>query len=233
MERSSGKEVRSYDCLSRYYDYLLNDEDAYELWMKYIREKEFSDVLELAAGSAMLSKILKREGHNVIASDISEAMKTASLRNFDGEYLIIDMRDISIDRSFDLIVCAVDSINYLDECDLDKVFSSVYDHLKQGGRFIFDTHSPSRLDEFEDDYIEEGFLDDGTAYQWTIFADDLNGVIDQHFCFYFDDGPLEEHHIQHVFEADTLKTKLESAGFSVRLIPDFIENEKMLVIAEK
>ncbi len=105
------KDVDNYEILAKYYDALLQDEESLKYWLDYIHKLKGKDILELASGSGVMAKILKNEGYNVVASDISEAMKKASKQNFDGEYLILNMIDFKLDRSFDIILCICDSIN--------------------------------------------------------------------------------------------------------------------------
>lgn len=227
----NSREVKSYDCLAAYYDELLASPEDFERWLAYVHQKPCHTVLELAAGSALFSALLEKEGMEVTALDISEKMKEAALKNFSGTYLIGDMTDFNLHKQYDLITCVVDSINYLNEDQLNKCFQCVYKHLKPGGRFIFDSHHPFRLEEFTDDYIEEGFLSDNVGYQWMISSEDDD--ILQHFSFYFADGMIEENHYQHVFTEELLIEKLTAAGFAVKVVPEFIQGEKMLFIGEK
>ena len=92
MEGSANsKNVSNYEVLAKYYDDLLQDEEALSLWLKYIESEPFNTVLELASGSAVMSGILKNKGYDITASDISEQMKDAAKKNFDGQYLILNM----------------------------------------------------------------------------------------------------------------------------------------------
>ena len=232
MERSTNsKNVGNYDVLAKYYDELLQDEEALSLWLKYIEEKPFKDVLELASGSGVMAGILKNKGYNVTASDISEAMKIASENNFDGEYLILNMIDYHLDKKYDLILCICDSINYLQVDELDNFFKCAYEHLNVNGRLIFDMHSIKRIEEFKEQYIEEGFVCD-VPYQWTIMSDEYDNLINEHFTFYTDDGMIQENHTQNVFDINTVVTKMEKM-FDTRVIDDFVEDEKILIIGEK
>lgn len=136
------KNVDNYSVLAKYYDSLLQDEDSLYLWLEYINKyTKGKDVLELASGSGVMANLLKKEGFNVIASDISKDMQEVAKTNFDGEYLIIDMTNFHLNKKFDLILCMVDSINYLSDYNqIKSMFLNVYEHLKEGGVFIFDMH---------------------------------------------------------------------------------------------
>lgn len=226
------KDVASYDVLAKYYDELLQDEESLSLWLKYIEETDFETVLELASGSGVMASILASKGYDVIASDLSSSMKDVSRNNFDGEYHIINMIEFDLGKTFDLVLCICDSINYLVEDELDSMFKSVYKHLNNGGRFIFDMHSLKRLDEFVEEYIEEGSLEDA-FYQWSIVSDKIDNSLNERFVFFFDDELVQEHHTQHVFRPEVVIKKLEDVGFKVRRIEDFVEDEKELYIGEK
>ncbi|MBR0461437.1 MAG: class I SAM-dependent methyltransferase [Erysipelotrichaceae bacterium] len=232
MERSD-KEVREYEYLARYYDFLLGDEEGFSLWLEYIEKEPFKTCLELASGSGVMARILKDKGYEVTASDISDEMIEVAGRNFDGEYLRLNMIDFELHRTYDLVLCIVDSINYLYEEELETMFKSVYRHLNEGGRFIFDMHHKERLNEFAEEYIEEGQIDEDTYYQWTINADKDENTLNEHFTFYTPDGMIQEHHTQNIFDPNMVREKMENCGFDTEMIEDFVEDEKVLVIGRK
>ena len=225
---AKSRNVSNYEILARYYDELLQDEEALSLWLRYIEEEDFRSVLELASGSGVMAGILHRKGYDIIASDISEAMKEAARNNYSGEYLILNMTDYSLDRKFDLILCICDSINYLYEDELDSFIRCAYEHLNEKGRLIFDMHHKERLNEFAQQYIEEGYVS-GIPYQWTIMSDQFDSTISEHFTFYTKDGMIQEHHTQNVFNLDKVVEKMKDY-FDVRVIEDFVEDEKILIV---
>lgn len=229
----SNKEVKEYEYLAKYYDYLLGDEEAFDFWLEYINAKDYHTVLELASGSGVLAGILKKQGKDVTASDISKEMKEVATNNFDGEYLILNMIDFDLHKKYDLILCVCDSINYLYEEELEQMFKSVYKHLNDGGRFIFDMHNPKRLKEFDEEYIEECQIDENVYYQWTINSDTFDRTVNEHFTFYTPEGMIQEQHTQNVFEPSVVKEKLESVGLEPEVVMDFIEDEKILFIGTK
>ena len=232
MEGSANsKNVSNYEVLAKYYDELLQDEDSLSLWLKYIEEEPFNSVLELASGSGVMAGILKNKGYDIIASDLSTSMKEVSRNNYDGEYLILNMIEYNLNRKFDLILCICDSINYLEPNELDSFFKCAYEHLNDNGRLIFDMHSMARINEFKDQYIEEGIILD-TPYQWTIMSDEYDNLINEHFTFYTKDAMIQEHHTQNVFNVDFVKDKMNKL-FNTKIIEDFVEDEKLLVIGKK
>lgn len=232
MEGSRDRTLKAYDYLAYYYDLLLSDVDSFSLWLNEIEKEKFNTVLELASGSGIMAKILKDKGYDILASDISESMKEASKANFDGEYEIINMINYDLNKTFDLVLCICDSVNYLEEDELDSFFECAYKHLNRGGRLIFDMHHKHRLVEFEEEYVEEGKLED-INYQWTILADNYDNTLNEHFTFYTSDGMIQEQHTQHVFDSEMIINKMQKVGFDVNYIEDFIKNEKVLLVGRK
>ncbi|MBQ6478252.1 MAG: class I SAM-dependent methyltransferase [Erysipelotrichaceae bacterium] len=229
MERSANsRNVENYEMLAEYYDALLQDEEALSLWLRYIEEEPFLSVLELASGSGVMAGILKKKGYDITASDISPKMKEASFKNYDGEYLLLNMTNYHLNRKFDLILCICDSINYLYEEELDDFFRCAYEHLNKNGRLLFDMHHIKRLEEFKDQYIEEGYVC-GIPYQWTIQSEPEEREISEHFTFYTDEGMIQENHNQNVFEIKDVVKHMDDM-FRVRYIEDFIEDEKVLIV---
>lgn len=232
MEGSNNRNLKAYDYLAYYYDLLLGDEEAFSLWLNEIEKESFKTVLELASGSGVMARILNDKGYDVLASDISEAMKDASKANFDGEYLILNMINYQLNKKFDLVLCICDSLNYLQEDELDSFFKCAYEHLNENGRLIFDMHHINRLKEFEDEYVEEGDLED-IKYQWTIMSDIPSNTINEHFTFYTSDGMIQEQHSQHVFDPKLIVEKMNKQGFKVKCIEDFVKDEKVLLVGKK
>ena len=228
------KDVDNYATLASYYDELLQDEDSLEYWYQYIQKyAKGKEVLELASGSGVMASLLQKRGYHVTASDLSKDMKAAAQKNFDGEYLIMNMIDFKLDKKFDLILCICDSMNYLSSFEeMSEMFKNVYAHLNDKGVFIFDMHHQARIKEFEEEYIEEGIVNK-VPYQWTILSDSVSNNLYEHFVFYEEDGIIQEHHVQHVFDAKQTKTLLEKNHFKTTLVDDFIEDEKVLLIGEK
>lgn len=220
--------VSNYSVLAQYYDELLQDKEALKLWLAYIEEEPFHTVLELASGSGVMAGILKEKGYQITASDLSYEMKEASKKNYDGEYLLLNMTDYDLGKTYDLILCICDSINYLYEEELDSFFECACRHLSEKGRIIFDMHHPERLKEFSEEYIEEGFVSD-VPYQWTIMSDPLEKIISEHFTFYTKNGMIQEHHSQNVFDPALIQEKMDPY-FKVRMIEDFVEDEKILIV---
>ncbi len=230
-----------YDALAKYYETLIQEEEAVLRWfdftMEHCRGNEF---LELACGCGDLAYKLAENGKNVMATDLSEKMieeanKRPVLPNLSFE--VMNMLNFTTDKKFDTICCYCDSFNYLESYEeVALLFENVYSHLHEKGVFLFDMHSLDRLKEFEDEYIEEGMLDDEVGYQWTINSED--NKIYQHLAFYTPNGLEEEEHLQMVFDPLEIIKMMEKIGFAVECKTDFdkegiTSGEKIFIVGRK
>ena len=136
-------------------------------------------------------------------------------------FRVMDMLEMETKLPVQAIVCYCDSLNYL--ASLDQVAQFIQKAaalLKNSGVLLFDMHTQERLNEFAEEYIEEGMLGD-TPYQWTILSDEDR--IYQHFAFWTPQGLREEHHVQTVFDPLAVRRLMEEAGFDVEIMTDFTQ----------
>ena len=132
-----------YDAWSEYLVSILKPHIS--LTQKKDREQSTIRVLELAAGEGSLAEcMIKRlniinKNTDYFVSDLSANMIKRCNRSFNR--LCFDMRDIPIkeNSTFDIIIMAFDSINYLlTQKDLQKMFNEVSKIMKIDGVFTFD-----------------------------------------------------------------------------------------------
>lgn len=214
-----------YHDLAQYYDDLVKDEEATLRWADLSEEvlcHPGCSILELACGSAEISWELAKRGYRLLATDLSEDMLNKAKEKNSAETLrfkALDMTQFDLNEKFDAVLCYCDSINYLSSLDdLKSMFHSVRQHLNEKGVFIFDMHTPDRLEEFSEEFIEEGLIDT-VPYQWTIMT--YEDQIHHHFAFWKDGQMLQEFHVQHVFDLDDVLTLLHDEGFTTEVRVDF------------
>ena len=219
--------MSSYKILAKYYDELIIDPEGVLQWADFTERflnKEGS-VLELASGSGAISEELLKRGYTLTLSDLSEEMLLRAKEKFGNSQKIVvaDMRDFSVEEPYDGILCYNDSLNYLTEEDeVRSCFHSVNKALKDDGIFLFDVHTPERLTEFEEEYIEEGEVLDA-EYQWSILAEE--DYITHHLTFWVNGETFMEEHVQRVYPKELLKQWLKEAGFETEIFTDFTKNE--------
>ena len=137
-----------YNKFAYLYDDLMDNVD-YENWFNYIEDifekydKKPKKILEMACGTGNLSYFLAKKGYNLTCFDLSEDMLSEAygkLRKFKNVKLLNqNMVDFKFSESFNAVISICDSINYItDKKDLIKTFKNVWNHLGEGGIFIFD-----------------------------------------------------------------------------------------------
>ncbi len=229
-----------YNILAKFYDDLVKDDVATKAWVDLIcTHTKRSSLLELACGSAEITLALATLGYTIDASDLSEEMLVEA-REKDTDQKVnffqMDMANMHVNKTYDSILCLCDSINYITkEEELKHMIFQVYERLNNGGVFIFDMHSLDRLEEFREEFYEEGTIQEN-QYSWSIISED--DCIYHNFCFYDEAARVsQEQHIQKVY-TPTYITELLSPYFSIEVMTDFVndgicEGEKYFYICKK
>ncbi len=205
-------------------DELIGDPEATQEYADYVlKQARSGTLLELACGTGALAQRLTPH-FTVEGLDVDKAMiRRFHERNPQCLTHVRSMIDLSGLGVYDVIVCFGDSLNYLlDEAEVQRMFQSVWDHLKPGGVFLLDAHTEARLAEFETEFIEEGYLG-STAYQWTIQTQP-NHRLDHQLVFYGPSGvPQRLQIVQRVYSLEQLKRWLKRFSWSVVVSSDFSE----------
>ncbi|MBE6114458.1 MAG: class I SAM-dependent methyltransferase [Erysipelotrichaceae bacterium] len=235
----------SYHELAAYYDLLINDEAAQERYLSFTKQHaQGKEVLELACGSGTLAAMLQQSCDvHIQASDLSSDMIEVAKETYADlpiEFSCMDMCELEAKNEFDTVLCFCDSLNYVVELErIQQLFERVYDALKVGGVFLFDSHSVTRLEEFKHGYDENYVLDE-LEYTWHIISE---GEFIYQTLRVWDDSVVptyyfEEKHTQRVYDPVDLIRMLENVGFRVQVKTDFDkdgiqEGEKQFYICLK
>jgi SAM-dependent methyltransferase len=105
-------------------------------------------VLELACGTGRLTIPLAQDGHEVVGLDASPAMLAAARRkaleaDVAATFLLGDMRDFDLGRSFGFVLVSCNSLSHLTEPeDLRACLTAIRRHLAPGGVLAFDVVLP-------------------------------------------------------------------------------------------
>lgn len=136
------------DYIARFYDVIyaqLRTVDR-DYFLHRILETK-GPVLEIGVGTGRFFLDALNKGADIYGVDISETMLERLKEKLDkGHHHRIfhqDARSLNLTRKFDLIVAPFRVFSHLIEVeDQLRSLNSVYDHLKTGGRFIFDLFVP-------------------------------------------------------------------------------------------
>jgi SAM-dependent methyltransferase len=129
-----------------WHDFSPHGHRTYERFLKIVRrryEVALADVLDVACGSGALAAHIARDCRRVVGIDrspymLAEARKVCA-PHANVQIAEADFRSFALGEAFDAVICAFDSINYLDDIqELKDVFERVGDHLRPGGFFLFD-----------------------------------------------------------------------------------------------
>ena len=206
-----------YDKLSFDLDYKGYANNILELVENYNIKKE--NMLELAAGSGMLTNYFFDEFKNIDALDISPDMLNVFAKKYDNDNINLiyyDMVEFENPGKYDLIVILLDSINYVtDPKELKKLFDNCYKNLKEDGLLVFDINSEYKMTEIfgSNCYVYEY---EDIFYTWDNFYED--DLVDMHLNFFVEneDGSYKriyEYQQERVYKTSEVKNMVEQAGF--------------------
>lgn len=236
-----------YKDFAYFYDELMKDID-YKVWTNYIIEilKKYNikhrDILEMACGTGNISINLAKMGYSLTAFDISEDMLSVASskmysENVNISLLLQDMCNINIEKSFGIILCLCDSLNYvISEYELENIFKWVHNHLLEGGIFIFDINSSYKLrniignntftyNEEDISYIWDNYLNDDNTVEFY-----LSFFIKQNNDIY---KRIDEEHIQKIYEIEDIIRMLKKQNFKNIDIYEAFSFEKATYSSER
>ncbi len=229
----------TYSSFAQYYDEYMSHV-SYEMWVENILDiynktchRSPESILELACGTANVSRLLMKRELKVEASDISEQMLKMAYSKKHTPYLFnANMVDKLESEKYDLILNLFDSINYLnDHSQLTKLFDRIRIGLKAGGVFIFDI---STLKNCEDNF--DGFVNiEDKKDMYFIHHCELNRkkMVMKTCLTLFQKVKKQyqrkdENHIQRVYLAKDLVELIGKAGLELKAIYSFPVEKNLL-----
>jgi len=247
--------MKSYCLLAKYYDSLMNHIDYSKAAGFYLdAARHFgwrgARILDLACGTGSIKLELLKKGYAVDGIDISPDMLAVADKKiyeagFVPNLICRDMRDFRTAKSYDLIICAFDSLNYLlKETDLEMVFSQVYQSLNEDGLFIFDVHSEYKLKEIlgHRTFIH---VSDENCYIWQNKYKYKTSICNMKLDIFIRKSNrlyerIEEYHRERFYSPQTLESLLAAQGLQVlgifgdmKLKKPALRTERLYFVARK
>ncbi len=229
--------TNEYTALAKFYEDIIYDEN-YKSFMNYIvsliKDNSLGKVgLDVACGTGILTRLLKRNGFDVTGVDFSQdmlnvAQEKSYIERLNIKYLKEDMKSLKTLNKVDFITVINDGINYIENKYLLKTFKNFYNSLKKGGTLIFDVSSPYKL---KNVLGNNAFGDDGEdlSYLWLNSYDEISNSVDISLSIFEKMGDkyirYNENQIQYLHEIDVLTEILRTVGFELVKINDGFGNE--------
>jgi len=174
----------AYDSLARHYDAVTGDAATEAAFIHDIIERRHSQavsLLDVACGTGAITALLAGS-YQVSGLDISPGMLAVAREKLPGEtpLYLADMTSFRLNVTFDVILCAYQGINHLLSFPAwKKSFDRAYEHLRQGGMFVFDVATvghlrrmasiPHIVEQFADNYLLIRVRTaDGIVFDWQI-----------------------------------------------------------------
>ncbi len=217
--------MEAYSGFAQVYDMFM-DNVPYERWRDYIvaalKQENIEDglLLELGCGTGKMTRLLAREGYDMIGVDMSEEMLNEATQASVGSeilYLLQDMREFELYGTVRAVVSICDSMNYiLSEAELEQVFSLVNNYLDPKGIFLFDLNTKYKYEQMLADFTICENREEG-SFIWDNYYDAEEEINEYDLTLFIrEEGGLyrkyEETHFQKMYELDTIIRLLTAAG---------------------
>ena len=219
----------AYGEFAKIYDELINEDINYDSMVVRLKEiieenlENPEDYLDLACGTGNIGVRMAKDFSCTYAVDLSEDMLREAFDKFKAQRIkakIIcqDMRELSLNHKFDVITCVLDSTNYLiEDGDLEEYFKGVYNHLNDGGLFIFDINSFYKLTEILGNNIYT-YSSEDVFYTWENTLED--NVVNMFLTFFVKKENdlyerFEEEHFERAYKESEIEEILKEVGFNL------------------
>ncbi len=217
-----------YEQFATLYDRLMDDFN-YPAWADYYLQLlakhgvKPRTICECGCGTGSMSVEFAKRRVKLISSDLSEDMLRAAQEKARRNGVMIpfvqqDMRELSIHRPVEAVLCCCDGVNYLTSREaVCQFFRAAHAALRPGGALAFDISSRYKLRE----KMGSAFFGeerDEVAYLWQNQYDDETDVIYMDLTFFAarEDGLYErftEQHEQRAHTKEEILAWLEECGF--------------------
>ena len=221
--------MESYRDFAEIYDELINDDIDYQLWKEQIlkvcneNDVKLEDYLDVGCGTGNMTVLLAPYVKNICGVDLSEDMlfqaeEKLRQKRFKARFVCQDMRNLNLNKKFDLITCCLDAVNYLlKEEDLVMFFKAVHWHLKDDGLFVFDINSFYKLKEIIGNNTFN-YCEEDVAYIWeNQYEED---IVYMYLTFFVKDKELyhrfDEEHRERAYKEETIEELLKQCGLKVK-----------------
>ncbi|HMS64029.1 MAG TPA: class I SAM-dependent methyltransferase [Ignavibacteria bacterium] len=191
------------ESISRFYDIVYDkilDKSGLKFYLKEIAEAN-GPVLEIGAGTGRIFVPALKNGADIYGIDQSNLMLDklrSKINEKDKERIFLsDVRELSLKKRFNLIIAPFRIFQHLLSIeDQLTALNKIYDHLEDGGKFIFDVFVPN-LEKINSERVNvpefDGEYETGKRLQRsvTIKNNYIEQILDITFKFIWDENGEE------------------------------------------
>ena len=230
------------------YDELMADA-PYSSWLTWVetalKEEQLQEpkILEVGCGTGTILASLCEKGYQAEGLDMSEDMLAVAdqkLKNKGLQTLLTcqDMRYFDMGKQFDVIIVLCDSLNYLTSInDMEKALKTIWDHLRPGGKLLFDVHSLYYMKNVLSYYSVSDAAED-ISYIWNVFPTDTSGEVEHELTIFTQRQDslymrYDELHRQRAYSMDDYRSVIKKCGFSIKRITADFTSEAPVETSER
>jgi SAM-dependent methyltransferase len=113
-------------------------------YFKKFSKERVESILDVGCGTGNHSICFAKKGYNVVGIDLSKVMvnqakKKAKEKGLSVKFFVKDMRNFSLKKKFDAVLCLFGTFGYcIKDDDVFATFKRIRNHLKRNSLFIFD-----------------------------------------------------------------------------------------------
>lgn len=219
QEKKPLRQVRPYSLLAPHYDELMSHIN-YEGWSAYIIENILnykntkSRILEVAAGTGIMSGYVRKVFHKLYITEFSSEMLRINTQK--GNAVACDMTLLPFRNDFDAVYCTFDSVNYLlSRAKLIKLFLEINRVLNPGGVFCFDASLERNSLKYEKAMIFNEDLPEAIVSHKSIY-NRKSRIHYNYFYFSNERGEiLFEKHKQKIYPFEVYPELIRETGFEL------------------
>lgn len=212
-----------YDNLSIVYDKLMDVD--YSIYKSIIDErlnsKNNQKILDLGCGSGTLIECLSKYGKVYAADNNENMLSLARNKNSNAEFFLLDLLEITkLEEKFNFIISSFDVFNYLlDFSEFKKGLIEVYNSLENDGEFIFDIHTPNKINYMIEQKVF-AYEDFDISYLWFTYETEKSNEVESEITFFIKQKnnlykKIEEFQKQRAYEIDLVFETLKKIGFKI------------------
>ena len=248
---------KQYDFMSHFYNVLYSGVDMRAWEDAFIDEhrqllnglKPDAKVLDSSCGNGIQAAALKRNGINVIATDISKEMIKLTQEYAQKNNLLFPARQLSWEQlpdsfgdDFDVVFCYGNSISHsIDKMDMLKNIRSLYKVIKNGGKLVIDTRNWDKVIKENvrfvtsevKEYVDKKYI---FTYIWNLSGFDERSSVEILFIEIINGKETEciPHRLDFTpFEHDEFVQRLKDCGLKIVIDNFQADKDTYSIILEK